>query len=352
MARETAFLFAGSAALLAAVLSFALSFLSRALAAMAQAYDQPGGGRKIHRDPVPLWGGLGIAVTLLSSLAGVCVLASTMGQALRPNQIVGFGLGICILLVGGLIDDVHPLPPRIQVLFPSLAAIAVILGGTGIVQLTRPGSLHGFQLLPWQTNVLTFAWLLVATYATKILDGLDGLVTGLAAIGSGIVAALALSPNYFQPLVGILSAAAGGTFLGFLPRNAYPAKQFLGEAGSTIAGFTLGVLAILSSAKVAVALAVLAIPIADIGLVMLGRMRRGLSPFAGDDSHLHFRLLKAGLSHRLAVFLYWAIAFAAGILALGLQTRGKVFLVISLIALAALASFATGYLARRRSYEA
>ncbi len=359
-------LFIGTIAVIAAfivgVISWLSSYVSASLAVRVGALDQPSGGRKIHTRPIPLWGGLGIAFAL--SIGIFAAFASgILSTDIRPAQIVGFVIGALILLIGGIWDDRHPLPPYVQIVFPALAAFAVIVSGTGIVQITNPAS-NGALSLVWghwegqiigqrvslslPSDLLTFVWLLVATYAMKILDGLDGLVTGLTVIGAGIVGALSLSAAYFQPSVAILSGVVGGSFIGFLPRNAYPAKQFLGESGSTLAGFSLGVLAILSGAKIAIALAVLAIPIADILFVVAGRIRRHAPWFRGDDTHLHFRLLKAGVSHRAAVFLYWGIALAAGIAALGLQTRGKLFLIIALVLGAALASFFAGLRARAR----
>jgi UDP-GlcNAc:undecaprenyl-phosphate GlcNAc-1-phosphate transferase len=106
-----------------------------------------------------------------------------------------------------------------------------------------------------------------------------------------------------------------------------------------LAGFTLGFLAIVSGAKIAIALAVLAIPIADAALVVLGRLRRGDSPWKGDATHLHFRLLNLGISHRMVVALLWGVSMAAGVMALTLQTRGKIFLLSTLVVLTALASW-------------
>jgi UDP-GlcNAc:undecaprenyl-phosphate GlcNAc-1-phosphate transferase len=197
------------------------------------------------------------------------------------------------------------------------------------------------------SDVLTIIWLMVATYAVKILDGLDGLVTGLTIIGSSIVAALSLSLTYFQPPVALLAGLIGGSYLGFLPRNFNPAKQFLGESGSTIAGFSLGFLAILSSAKVAIALSVLAIPITDVVIVIFGRIHRGQPWFRGDDTHLHFRLIKAGLSNRAAVLLYWGVSLIAGIFVLSLQTQGKIFIIFLLCLATALASYIAGLRSRR-----
>ncbi len=353
MLRETALQYSAISIASTTIASYVFSFFSRSLAIKYGAMDIPSQIRKIHRSPTPLWGGLGIAISIFFT---VFILQSSLifiGSSIRIEQVYGFVIGVCVLLIGGLIDDVYPLPPRIQVIFPSIAALVVICTGTGIIQITQIGSTHAFSLVWWKffisgfqfslpSDIITFIWLLIATYATKILDGLDGLVSGVLIIGCGFVAVLGLAPRFFQPDIAILACGILGSFLGFLPRNTHPAKQFLGESGSTIAGFSLGVLAILGSAKVAIALSALAIPITDIALVMLGRIRRGASPFIGDDTHLHFRLIQLGLSQRMAVGVYWGMSLLAGIFALGLQTRGKIFLIAFLIVLTVL----TSYLAR------
>jgi UDP-GlcNAc:undecaprenyl-phosphate GlcNAc-1-phosphate transferase len=355
MDRDNVFLLCLSSALAVAGFSYLVSFLSARAALRFGAIDQPTGGRKIHRRATPLWGGLGIAKSILVALFILGVFGRSVFHDLRNEQLIGFMLAILVLSIGGMIDDWRPLPARIQFIFPFLAAFIVIATGTGIVQVTDPRSGGGLVLEWWRfgsvslpSDLVTLTWLLVATYATKFLDGLDGLVSGMAVIGSAMVGALTLSPTYYQPGVAVLASLVGGGFLGFLPRNIHPAKQFLGEAGSTLAGFSLGFLAIISSAKVAIALAVLAIPVTDAIVVVLGRIVRGAPPWKGDDTHLHFRLLQAGIPHRRAVVLLWAVSFAAGVTALGLQTRGKFFLVAMLMVLTVLGSWFANRVASKR----
>lgn len=354
MPRAILFFTLGVVALLSTASSFVFSFFSQKLAHRLGALDIPG-GRKKHAKPTALFGGLGIG---LSTILGMYV-AHQMGwiteSMVRPTQLVGIGLAIGILMVGGVWDDIRPLAPRYQIAFPCLAAICVIASGTGFVQVTNLFGKGGVQLIWWQwhqfsfpADIMSFIWLIVATYALKIQDGLDGLVTGLGVIGSALVAALSSTIAFYQPGVALLSGMVGGAFVGFLPANWSPARQFLGESGSTLAGFLLGVLAILSSAKVAIALCVLAIPIVDIILVILGRLKRGVPWHQGDRSHLHFRLLAAGLSPQFVVFLLWGISATAGIAALSVQTRGKVFIVCALAGFTALASWASSVRAKRR----
>jgi UDP-GlcNAc:undecaprenyl-phosphate GlcNAc-1-phosphate transferase len=355
MPRDLVFLLCASVVAFAAGSSYLVSRFGARIAVRLKAVDEPTGGRKIHTTAIPLWGGFGIAISILIAVAVLYVGRAFVAFDVRLEQLLGFAIAIVILCVGGMIDDRRPLPPWVQLLFPILGSIVVIASGTGIVQVTNPAG-GAFSLTRWivgpvslPADVLTLAWLLIATYATKFLDGLDGLVTGIAVIGSGIVGALTLSPTYYQPAVAFLAATVGGGFLGFLPRNIHPAKQFLGESGSTIAGFSLGFLAIVSSTKVAIALAVLAIPVVDAAVVLLGRIVRGEAPWKGDDTHLHFRLLRVGIPHRKVVILLWAVSFVAGMMALSLQTRGKLFLVAMLAVLTILASWMAQRIARRRS---
>jgi UDP-GlcNAc:undecaprenyl-phosphate GlcNAc-1-phosphate transferase len=335
-----------------AVVSYGFSLLTERAARFFRVLDTPTGGRKIHMSPVPLLGGVGIALTIIIMVSAIASLVII--KDIRAVQVIGFLVGISILLIGGMLDDVYSLSPRVQILFPVLATLAVIATGTGIIQVTHPlqGGVFSLVWAQWHipiagsfftvslpSDILTFVWIIVATYAMKILDGLDGLVTGMTVIGAGIVSALSVLTIFYQPPVALLSSIIGGAYLGFLPRNTNPAKQFLGESGSTIAGFSLAVLAILSGAKIALTLTVLAIPIVDTCVVVIGRMRRGVAWYKGDATHLHHRLMQAGISQRTVVLLYWGVSLTAGILALSLQTRGKIFLIILLCLLAVFASF-------------
>lgn len=330
--------------------SFAFAPFIRRQAEIHDVVDRPR-GRHRHGRIVPMWGGLAPGIALLFAI-GICApWIRAWSPTVSSMQLWGFAIGVAVLLVGGAWDDARPLPPRLQILFPALAAALVVGSGTRAALVSHPLG-GGFSLdwgtwlgVVWPADPLTFFWILVATYATKLQDGLDGLVTGLAAIGTGLVAALAGSSPFFQPGIAVLAAAASGSFLGFLPSNAAPAKQFLGESGSTVAGFALGVLAVLSGAKFAIALCVLAIPIADLGTVVVERLLAGRPWYEGDRSHLHFRLVAAGLSLRQAVGLYWGVSLGAGLLALALQTRGKLLLLAALVLFTVTASV----FARRRA---
>lgn len=316
--------------ILAAICTYLFGFTVQLFARKIGAVDQPDEARKIHRVPTPLLGGWAIGIPL--------ILIILFMQP--PLQISGMLLGMAVLLIGGALDDVFDLHPAVQFLFPLAASLAIVFTGTKVTHVTNFMDGKAFPL-PFQEG-LTILWLLAVTYATKFMDGIDGLVSGQAAIGAAVIAGLASSAAFFQPSVAILAILVSGAFLGFLGHNFYPAKQFLGESGSTLAGFLLGVLSILGSAKLATGLMALALPLTDAAIVIIGRVMRGASPFKGDNTHLHFKLLKAGYQQKQIVFLMWGISLACGVAALFLQTGGKLLLVALLLLMTAGLSFYAG----------
>lgn len=335
-------------AIATAIASWVFAFGSRWLAHRTEAIAMPG-GRHIHRKPIPQLGGLGIGAVILIAIA----VGSSFGwfaPSLKPLQILGFAIGILFLMIGGYLDDRYDLPAKHLVWFPLLAAISIALTGTRIHEITNPFGGHPIVFPAWLGDALTILWLLAVTAATKFADGIDGLVAGQTVIGAGLILGLTLSAAFRQPAMAVLAAVIGASYLGFLPSNYFPAKQFLGESGSTIAGFSLGFLSIASGAKVATALMALGIPLADIVFVMLRRIRRGRSPFRGDTSHLHFRLLAAGLTPPKAVAVMWGLSLLFGILAFGLQTRGKILLLFVLCVIVLGLSAVLGARTRPSSY--
>ncbi len=319
---------------LSGLASFAAAFLFRAAARRFGVMDRPDGGRKIHREPVPLLGGVGVGITILCWF-GVLLGMLAFG-IIAPDRhidalpILGFLNGIVILLIGGILDDRYNLPPRAQFLFPVLAALSVVLSGTSINELTN--WLGGEPITLGALGMpLAFAWILVVTYAIKFFDGLDGLVSGQVVIGATLIALLSLTTPYYQPIVAFMAAIIAGAYFGFLPHNFHPAKQFLGESGSVIAGFSLAFLSIVGGAKLATGLMALGFPLVDAVFVVIGRVARGASPFKGDDTHLHFKLLRAGLSQRQVVLLIWTLSGVTGAVALGLQSVGKAALLVWIV---------------------
>lgn len=322
-------------------LSALLTLLVRKIALKLKVIDHPDEQRHLHAKPTPLLGGVAIFLSfwavvlflIFNPLAGIERIANGLVAALFSGAI--------ILLVG-IADDLRPLSVKIRLLFVALAIsfVAVWLAGS-LTKITNP---FGGYIELGQTvgGILIFFWLMGTTYTVKILDGLDGLATGVVAIGAFMILLLTSLTKFFQPNVALVSAVFLAACLGFLVFNFYPAKIFLGESGSMFLGFMLGVLAVIGGGKLATALLVMAIPILDIIRVVYKRVRRGQPIFTGDREHLHFRLLDSGFSHRQSVLLLYGLSFLFGITTLFLQSLQKLYALLALVVLMAVISHYVG----------
>lgn len=332
--------------IIALVLSFGATLLVRRMSVHFGVLDHPSAApeRKLHTRPTPLLGGIAVYGTFLVVLLLVLIFQPHLlfGGYLLPKHLAGIVLAGLLLMIGGWRDDRRSRTPREQLVWPVLAVLVVVGSGIGVSFITNPLG-HAFRLDAWSTTVFfiadkpyrivwladafAFVWLMGSMYATKLLDGLDGLVSGVTVLGMFILAALSLMAKVGQPETALLALIVAGAFLGFLLLNFHPAKIFLGEGGSLLAGFFLGTFAILSGGKIATALLILGIPMIDIMVVIVLRLLQARSPFVGGDKrHIHHRLLSLGLSHRQTVILLYVCTAVFG--SATLMTTGKAKLVV------------------------
>lgn len=294
--------------------------------------DHPQTKRKVHVRPTARLGGLAV---YLSITIVVIILLLTSTQLIEGRigavHYIGLLVGGLVLMIGGALDDRFDLPPWFTIISPVCAAFILISAGIEIEKLTNPfgGVIYLSSL---QSDILVFVWLMVVMYTTKFLDGLDGLATSVSSIGALMILLLALTAAYYQPDVALLSAVVIGAFLGFIFWNFHPASIFLGEGGSTLVGFVLGTLAVISGGKLATALLVLGIPLFDVVWIVMRRLKTGglRRIFVGDRKHLHHRLLDLGFGQRRIMFLYILIASAFGVSTLFLQSREKLVALVVL----------------------
>lgn len=321
-------------------LSAFFTFIVRKLALRFNIVDRPNAERKLHQGEIPFLGG--VAIFLAFFLMLYFFRDYLLQGNLEPRHWLGFFAGAGFLMIGGILDDKYSLPAKYQLIFPILASLCVVAGGVEIAKITNPfggyfnmndlripvlffgGAWHYFVIV---SDVLIVLWLMGMMYTTKLLDGVDGLVTGVTGIGGLIVFLFTISDKYYQPDIALAALVFTGACLGFLIFNWNPAKIFLGEGGSLLLGFILGVLAIISGGKIAIALLVMAIPIMDVIWIIVRRLREGKNPFKySDRKHLHFRLQDLGLSIKQTALVYYAFAGIFGLSALFLQSRGKVIM--------------------------
>jgi len=308
-----AFLIASSASLL-------LTVPVRALAIRVGMVDLPG-PRKVHLKPIPLLGGLAI-------YGGVMLAILIVFDGPARSQVIGIVSGATLVAVVGFLDDRGWLHHQIK-LFAGMPLAAVILLISGIhaqvFSLVIRGSL-GY----WLDAALTIVWVVGITASFSILDHMDGLCAGVAAMASAFFTIIAYLNG--QTLVATLAASVLGAAAGFLRWNFKPAKIFMGDGGAMFLGFLMATLALKlrldHSSSLATWLApvlILGATIFDTTLVTISRSRRGLLPFAtpGKDHSAH-RLANLGLGQRgavLTIYLVGAISGGAAILVTYLSNR-------------------------------
>ncbi|MEW5986753.1 MAG: MraY family glycosyltransferase [Chloroflexota bacterium] len=300
--------------------SLVLTPAVRHLALRWQIVAEPGGRRR-HSGRLPRLGGLpllaayGVGVGLI-----YWRLPPSGDDALRLRGVV---LGTLVIFLGGLIDDRWELPALPQFLIQAAGAAVAMAYIVFIEVYTNPFTGE----LTWITPrilalAVTLFWILAMINAVNWLDGLDGLATGV-----GAIAALLFAWHSYrlgQTAVAAFPLALAGALLGFLPYNFSPARIFLGTAGAYFLGYNLATLAILSPAKIATALLVLAVPILDWAWQIFDRLRQRRSPFQGDRGHLHFRLADRGVPVRWIVLGYYGVAVTFGLVAIFATGLAKV----------------------------
>ena len=285
----------------------------RALARGWNLVDAPG-HRKIHTVSVPRVGGVGVTLAMLLTLAVAIAAGHANVQAWLPVL-----LGGALVFAVGLWDDLRPLPALAKLVVQLAGAGVAVALGVRIDHVTVFGATLGLGLLALP---LTIAWIVGLTNAFNVMDGLDGLATGLAIIAAATCAVVSLARDDQQG--GILLIALLGALCGFLPYNFNPATIFLGDCGSLVVGYVLAVTAITSFQKGATALVVLgplllfALPISETVHSVVRRLRgQGLRQvLMADQKHVHHRLLGLGLSHRKVVLLLYSVSLSFSLLAL------------------------------------
>ncbi len=332
---------------LAAAGAWGLGFWMRRWAMAHRWLDVPDEGRHRHARPIPYGGGIVAWAVCAIGVAVASWLYPDLFQTVSPLDRVGFFLSTLPLLVIGIADDRRPLRPGWLLFGASLSVAIALAFGLRVERLSLPSGVL-LPLSSFASLAISALWLLACTGATKFSDGLDGLVSGQTVIGACLIIGLCLSGRFFQPEVALLAALFGGAFFGVFLHGWPKARLFLGEFGSTFAGFGLGILALISGAKFAIALMAVGFFVADIIWVMLRRLWRGASPLQGDRTHLHFVLLAAGMPPWAVTLLVWGLALGFGLAALQVQTQAKMLLLAVVVLLTWGLSYVGTTIAERR----
>ncbi len=286
-----------------------------------------------HVGIIPRAGGLAIVIGILA----VSLIFLPLNKLF-----IGITISCIIFTVVGLLDDKKDISPYIRILTNSLAIGIAILAGAGVPYITNPitgGLLHldtlritiqffgTHSLLVWSA-ITAFLWLMWTTNIVGWSAGVEGQMPGFVSISAGIIGILSLRYSINDPSqipITVFAFIVSGAYAGFLPWNFYPQKIMPGYSGKTLAGFLLGLLAILSYGKLGTALLVLGIPTVDAVYTLLRRVAKGKSPVWADRKHLHHVLMDAGWGKRRIALFYWGVSAILGVIALVINSRQKIF---------------------------
>lgn len=279
--------------------------------------DQPDGSRKIHVEPIPRLGGVAVAFAYTLALAFILVAPySNLNLDIHRSLAGAFALAPAALLIflTGLVDDLHGLKPWQKVVCEVIAAGWAYHGGFGI------HVLRGHEIEHLVSIPLSVIWLVGCTNAVNLIDGMDGLASGVGFCAALTTLTAALINGNIE--LALVTAPLCGSLLGFLRYNFNPASIFLGDCGSLLVGFLLGCYGALWSHKSATLLGMtaplmaLAVPLLDVMISIVRRFLRGQPIFSPDRGHIHHRLLDHGLTPKRAALILYGISSLAAVFSL------------------------------------
>ncbi len=304
----------------ALIMSYLVTPTVMRFAVVVGAMDIPSDERRMHSRPIPLLGGLSIAIGFLTSLLLWLILywLEIVAFNLDERQLIGLIFGMLIILATGIVDDIRSLSPKSRLALQVIAALVIALAEAKIEFISNPFSESGILYIPPVLSiVITVIWIVGITNAVNLIDGLDGLAAGVSFVSA--VSLFIISIIRQDYTTAALLAAFGGSILGFLPRNFHPAKVFMGSCGAYFLGFVIAVISLTGSIKAYTAISlvlpilILGLPIFDTLFAIIRRLIKRKPVALSDRGHIHHRLVDAGFSHLQSVLLLIGISILLGI---------------------------------------
>lgn len=342
---------------LSAVVSFVLTPAVRRLALAGRVFT-PHRQRDVHREPVPKLGGVAMIAAVLVALAIGAMVPFLDGIYSDPGPLRGLLLALAVVVLMGVADDLWDLHWTLKLAGQVSAAALVAFHGIRVEAMPVGWIAVGNE--PVQIGLTIFI-LVLTMNAINFVDGLDGLAAGMAAIGGSAffiytyLLTRTINEFDYSNLATLLMAVLVGSCVGFLPHNFNPARIFMGEVGAMLIGLLLATAAVAVTATVGdmqegfrfrnvpaympilLPIAVMALPLLDLGMAVVRRTVRGASPFSADRGHLHHKLVDGGWTHRQAVLLLylWTFLIAYGVVALNFIDWRIVLVVVGVLLLGA-----------------
>ena len=324
---------------IAFILAFIVAFMATPytikIANKIGAVDIPKDKRRMHTKRMPKFGGPAVILGFIISMIYLIIVMSIeesldlFTEQEYGKKLLGVLLGIVVIAITGIIDDIKTLKPWQELIGQTIAAIIVVAFGIQIEHLNIP-FLYRVGLSEAFSTIITVLWIVGVTNAINLIDGLDGLSSGISLI-SCISLLIIFLMNGSPMIATVIVTAMSGALVGFLPYNFSPAKTFIGDTGSNFLGFMLAVVSILGVAKtytmavIVLPVIVLGLPIFDVMFAIVRRLAKGKSikaVFKPDKGHLHHRLVEKGFSQRQAVLILYGLSASLGMFAIILFDSG------------------------------
>ncbi len=314
------------------------------IASWVGAIDRPDQFRRIHIGAIPRLGGLGLALGIAAGTVFPHISGSSrfVGLSLPDlhHEWVILSASLIILVVG-FIDDTRSIGPRVKLLGQALAVLTLYVGGIRIqtidvlglnIDLGYPGLAFSVLGMPVDLALpglfVTMLWFLGCMNVWNLIDGMDGLASGVGLLVSGTLTLVAIHNENVE--VAVLAVALAGSLAGFLLYNWHPACIFLGDSGALLIGLLIGVIGVQGSMKGPSAISILfpilamGLPISDTAMAIFRRWVRNLPLSAADRRHVHHLLIGLGLGpRRAALLLYSFSGFMCGAVLLGVALRSE-----------------------------
>lgn len=301
----------------AALVTIVATPLVRRLAIRLKAIDYPA-ERRVNKQPIPRMGGLAMLCGMAAAVGVLLVGGKALGwhnpfadmffPTMTDVDYTWVAVGVGIIFAVGFVDDIKNLPPKVKFVGQLVAACFVAASGLllGFMQNPFGGGIIQFG---WFAYPLTVLYLVAFANVINLIDGLDGLAAGIVAISASSIFALSVLTGRFG--AAMLATILIGTCVGFLRWNFHPAKIFMGDSGSLLLGFCLGIISLVAVARsgalvsLLVPLVAAGVPIIDTAAAIVRRVRAHRPIDEADWGHIHHRLLDEGFSQRSIVLTMW-----------------------------------------------
>lgn len=294
------------------VLSLLFTPLVRSLATRLGIVDKPDNFRKVHRKPIPRVGGVAVVLSVVGAYGVLALLHMSSLWVIKSELafVLSLSPALAVIFFTGLADDIFGLRPLHKLFLQMMAAGMVWFAGV------RIDHLLGVQVPFYLSLPITVFWIAACTNSVNLIDGIDGLATGVSLFAT--LAMLGAAILHGNVALALATAALAGALIGFLRYNFSPASIFLGDSGSLTIGFLLGSYAIVWSEKSTGAFGMLApilalsVPLFDTFLAIIRRYLRQQPIFSADRGHIHHKLLARGLAHKHVALVFYGVCFLVG----------------------------------------